>query len=303
MNYPQLVRSLAKQPVRLFWLQGGEAVLVEDAIDEIRRAVEPKVFSSFTASDELEAAWAEIARLPSGLRNLMLLRGGESVGDWSPLQEWVAERVPDSYVVVESADDPPDMVRVAVKRRAAVVLKASLTVAAKEDYCQTVLPDLDRFLLRYLLELTGGDVYELRNCLHKLKLLNRPLSEGLIRVVAEAGTSETDFVLSLVKMQKVRALKALERIPPLLYGSILNLLDHNLDALYRINSGLVRGMNSRAIHTTTMLKPYLIQMLLPAAKFYDRTKTRACARTLAVVDDRLKRGDLAGVMEMLVMLW
>jgi hypothetical protein len=104
-------------------------------------------------------------------------------------------------------------------------------------------------------------------------------------------------------MKKPQALKALEVLPPSMYGFLVGLLDSRLDALHRIHSGVVRGQNVQAITSTTMLKPFLVTMLKPFAKYYDRTKARSCARVLSVVDDRLKRGDTIGVMEMLVMLW
>lgn len=303
MNYPQFIRSVRQKVARVYWFYGPESVLIEDAIDEVRRAIGPEVYTSLRAEDGLELFWTAINQIPpEGSHSLTLLRGADDV-NWEPFVEWLESRqLPNSHAIVVSGASHSEPITSLLKSRG-VTLRASLSPDAKEDYCRTLVPSLDRMQARYLIELTGGDVYEIRTCLKKLKLLTSTPTEPLIQALAEPGTSEEDFVMNLIQMRKTHALKALEAMPTSAYGFVVGLLDSRLDALHRIHSGVVRGQNVQAITSTTMLKPFLVTMLKPFAKYYDRSKARTCARVLSVVDDRLKRGDTAGVMEMLVMLW
>jgi DNA polymerase III delta subunit len=303
LNFPQFARAVREKPTRAYWFYGSESVLIEDAIDLVRRVLKPEVYTRFQADEgELELAWATLDQIPpEGSRSLTLIRGIGDV-DLGPFVNWLEDRVPMTHVILVADDHPPDEVFNLFRSRG-TVMKASLTEKAKEDYCRLYVPAMDRLTLRYLIEYTGGDVYAMRTCLKKLKMLTPTPNEAIIQAIAEVGTSEEDFVSSLIQMKKAHALKSLEALPTTSYGSIVGLLDSRLDALHRIHSGLVRGQNARAITAATMLKPFLVTMLLPHAKHYDRTKARSCARTLAIVDDRLKRGATDGLMEMLVMLW
>jgi DNA polymerase III delta subunit len=302
VNYPQFLRSVRKRAARAYWFYGPEIVLIEDGIDEVRSAVLPQVYTSLNAEDGLELFWDALYQIPpEGFRSLTVLRGLRDE-DMTRFAEWLELRRPMSHAVVVAEKSHEEPVSSLFATRGAT-LRASLSANAKEDYCRTYLPGMDRVQARQLIELTGGDVYEIRTCLKKLKLLTPNPTDPMISALAESGTSEGDFVRHLIQMKKPQALNSLRGLPSSQFGATVGLLDSRLDALVRIHAGVVKGQNIQAITASTMLPAWLVTALKPFAKYYDRPKVRSCARVLSVVDDRLRRGDTLGVMEMLVMLW
>jgi DNA polymerase III delta subunit len=299
---------------RVTWVCGEQRVLVEEVVDTVRALAQPGPLDcvSLTAGTVPDRdLWAAASLYPVGERRLVLIREAQRITRFGPLLDWLGNlrALPGVYLLlvsdehdlptakVDGKTQPADYVEAMRAPRGHLVRCSALNQSDAIAWVQRRAA-LDQETALHLLRRTGGDLGRAGAVCAKLALFDgQPSMQAIDALVAQAPE---EFVEALLHLRRTEAVHAAESVPERDYPAIIGLLDLRLDlmaVLWRANRA---GLRSREIHGEPQ---WLVQRYLPAAKHYEPERIDRMRHVLAVLDDAVRTGARAGVLEALTALW
>jgi hypothetical protein len=336
-TYTQWYKTSEDPPKRITWVCGAEHVLVEEVVDSVRSKLAPSEmdYCAFSALSNSERdIWAAVNQYPMEptATRLVLVRDAEHLKRWATLRLWLDNRrfMPTVYLLFVSGE--PDLPYVWKDGKPTSDLKphgewfrdigrlvrcsypASEVPRARDGKpSRPGAPDVVEWVMRqascsstlaqYLLQRSGGNLATVRNVARKAVVIKGDLSEPVIDVLCGESPSD-DFVDSLVRGQRAKAMLALQALPEKDYPRVVGALEARLAQLRRMNVAL---RQRKTLQDARMMEgvPAAVAnaYYLKVAKMYDKSRVRGATVALAVADDALRSGARVGVMESLVQLW
>lgn len=298
---------------RAYYLYGPERMLVEEAVDLLRRKLSSKDFDAITlsaSSTSDKEIWAQANQYPltQDGRRMVLVRDAEAIKSWAPFFPWIDSRlIPNVTVIfvsserdVDTSESTPHMFKF-VKAGAARIVKCSKQSSADQIKYLTRRFGMSETDAKQLLERVGEDLAVAANVASQAKLLGR-LDGQTLKALARRTPAE-DFIASLMALKKDLAIEATRRIGSERVRGILLTLDTSLSEARTIRKAMRFTDSALEVYRSTGVQVHRVKELERVAPNYDDARTRRCVRALALVDAAVNSGETAGVLETLVALW
>lgn len=335
----EFLRVLGRErtPRRFTYLCGREGVLVEEAVDAVRRTVgadQMNRVTLFAGQDSTGDIWSEMSQyaLDSQMTRLVTVRDAQKLKGWDKFEpwllgsrnaksvhvlmvanedEWRADYQPEArsrmlrssqaiYVQCEIPKNEP------YKAIAKIIPKWSLDFGeVKRD--STVVPWP---IAEYLAERTGGNLARCRDVCRWVNLmhLKEPPSERLIDVLTELNPQDS-FVTALLRVDKKMALRMAPGVDN--PSNVIRKLTVRLNELDKVNRALKVALVKRdalqnpdqVIRDISMLSGLpnqTVRELWRFARHYDARGISRKSELLCVVDEHRNK---EGVLEVLVAEW
>lgn len=298
---------------RVTWVSGDQPVLIEEVVATTKLKLAPTdldyVSLSYGPGYDREV-WAAANQYPltPGANRMVLVRDADKLTRWAQLDAWLKQTrtLPGVYLVFVS-DKPEQLTdkkgvpaHLAALRapRGFLVRAAGLSEDDAIAWVQA-RSTLDTELARYLLTRTGGNLAAAAAVCAKLALFEQGAGSATINALVAESPSD-DFTDNLIAGDKRRALLNLPDLNHPDRIKAVALLDSRLDLLERLHRMKVAGQSWREV---SGISPFLLKQYMPHARNYDPDTCTHRRQVLAVLDNVLRRGTDAGVMEALVALW
>jgi DNA polymerase III delta subunit len=307
---------------KVTWVCGDQRVLVEEVVSHTRESLavtESDYELKVAGQDPDKEIWAAANQYPFDptQNRLVVVRDAEKIKRWAPLETWlentrtlptvhllfVSNESDFPYQLDSSGKRTPDLKQHLgwIKGRGHLVRCAYPNADDVVSWIQRRV-SCDQFVAKHLLQRVGGDLGKANNVCRKAQLFSGGLRAEVVDVLCSESPS-SDFVDSLVALDKPRAFRAIEALPRDEWSMAIGQLDSRLETLARLNKHLSMNKTLKDLAIAGDVPYFLAEALMPVAKNYDRPRRQRCRRVLAAVDDAYRSGAQDGVLETLVSMW
>ena len=310
------------EPRRCTYLAGDQGVLVELAVDALRRVSGASAAHTDTlaVSDSEAAVWAAINQhaLDSEERRFLVVRGAEKLQAWDQFEAWMTSRqAPNVRVVLVAAERSwpltrhPEARQRLVKSTQGMYVECSLPKTNPVKTAAEIIMSWSRLTAdqaAYLATRTGFDLSRCRDVCQWLDMFPKlEVSTQVLDLLTEPSPSE-GFVTALTKMNKAGAVTAARLLSQRDVGAVVSRLAGNLSDLDRLHRALKKAVfkssdlqlvRSETARQADMRLDRVIE-LWDAVKHYDPPAVHRRSELLVLADENRSQ---IGVLERLVVEW
>lgn len=305
-TYLQWARKFreTKSVPRVQFVYGAERSLVESLVAEVRSATDVPELTLFGGERPDAEIWFSVKQFGIGSKNrFIVVRGAECIEDWSGLQSIMAtgSTVKMLFVSEEVNVDTAEPHFALMRKRGRVVKCSSLS---DEDFITAMLMNFNvsQDGARVLRDAYQGDLSMAFEAAAKLSYFGAQITPSLATAL-KPRSEPSDFVHSLLAMDKRRALHAAKHVTEEDIPKVLRDLEYRLYAAQRLFRGLRDGNSLYQSASRYKIPSFVSKELADVVQFYDATHATSCFKALAVVDAAVSAGNTNGVLETLVVLW
>lgn len=318
----------AYEPYRVTYLCGKESVLREEALDRIKKLLNPTSINLRHLSG-VDDIWDCLDQFPLDCDSphLTIIRHAEDIKDWSGLEQWsnTIRRYANIYVVFIDETSPyvvtdmtkalkPHLTLVQKDAKMQIVVCSSLAAVAPKDSrgIPTRAPDIALWLNRfasinewdavYLHERVGGDLRKAKDVCLKAGVFPYKVSRQSIDALVEESVGDA-LVQALFEFDKPRAIAAVREIHPDRYSQIIRSLVLGLEMMARLNRYHRLFKTKRDAMSDDHIPKVVCERYWEASARWDTPRRVAAQTALGAVDATLRAYGQAGALEALVALW
>lgn len=297
---------------RMSWVCGVERILVEEVVQTIKDWIAPKDLDYVTmigGLDKEKDVWGQLNQYPSepGANRLLVVRDAERLKQWQRFDAWVSDMrlMPTNFVLFVSNETDFNTERSAhrtiVDKSGTMVRCNTPDEQVAVEWIQSQTP-MHSDVARRILERCGGDLAKSKSAAAMCRLFPFEPTYQVVDAIVEPEIGAL-YVDSLVACNRREAASTAYAVPESDIGRTIGLLDSRLDVLEKLHRAARKGLTAREIATSRSVNPFLIHLLMPFAKLYDRESVQRRRQLLVVVDSKVRDGARVGVLESLAALW
>lgn len=321
-TFVQLFAILAREgePRRFTYLCGDQGVLVEQAVDLLRRKAQAQDVTLMSVDEDGAAAvWAEINQhaLDADERRLVIVRNAHKLQGWEQFETWMmSKQAPNVKVVMVASERSWPMHRNIkarerlVKSTQALYVECSLSKSNPEKAAVEIITSWSRLTKEqaaFLARRTGYDLGRCRDVCRWVEMLPVPASHQLLEILSSPKPADS-FVEALTRLDRAQAATMAQRLSRGEVATVIGNLAARLLDLDRIHRVMGRtliknGDPKRAKSETARLAEVKLDrviVLWDAAKHYDPREVHRRTELLVMADESWTQ---AGVLERLTVQW
>jgi hypothetical protein len=322
-TYLTFLKTLAREgePRRITYLCGDQGVLVELAVDALRRVSGASAANSLSMlADEEDKVWAAVNQhaLDSEDRRFLLIRNAQKLQGWDQFEAWLASRqAPNIKVVMVASEKQWPITRFPhargrlVKSIQGMYVECTLPKSNPTKTASEIIRSWSRLTPEqadYLAVRTGHDLARCKDVCDWLDLLPPvEVTTQMLDILTKSSPAES-FVAALSRLNKPMAVAAAQRLSQREVGAAVSGLATNLSDLDRLHRALKKAVfkssdlqlvRSETARQADMRLDRVIE-LWDAVKHYDPPAVHRRSELLVLADENR---DQTGVLERLVVEW